>query len=159
MTQQITVDDFVNTLIAFGGPRPLKRSITLSPFGELDLGRMLDGHGTGKLYATRNAYVGQPISLSLVEETPYGYEPFADLTKSFPSAELEKGEVFVKTYAENDILRSGLLESGYFEDTGRRADLGFCHLEAWRLSPAFISAFLAANRKAVSAAQRALLPA
>ena len=159
MPQKITVDDVVNTIIAFSGPRPLKRNIKLNPFGQLDLGSMLAGHGSGKLYATRNAYVGQPIALHLVEVTPHGYEPFADLTKSLPTADLEKGEVFVKTYSENDVLRSGLLDSGYFEDTGRRADIGFCELEAWRLTAAFIEAFVAANGKAVTATQRALQPA
>lgn len=59
-------------------------------------------------------------------------EPYGTLTKVVPGVQLADGEVLIKTYSENEPFRQPLLESGLFEDTGRRVNSGYINLEVWR---------------------------
>ncbi len=46
---------------------------------------------------------------------------------------LSVDEFFAKTYSENERLRKPALESGLFEDTGRREKAGLAEAEVWRI--------------------------
>ncbi|MBU9199825.1 hypothetical protein KTD31_00230 [Burkholderia multivorans] len=59
-------------------------------------------------------------------------EPFGTLSKIVPGVKLDTDEVLMKTYAENEPYRQPLLDSGLFEDTGKRVPSGFIELEVWR---------------------------
>lgn len=59
-------------------------------------------------------------------------EPWGTLSKILPGVTLDPGEVLIKTYAENEPFRQPLLDSGLFEDTGKRVPSGFIKLEVWR---------------------------
>lgn len=59
-------------------------------------------------------------------------EPWGTLSKILPGVKLAPGEVLIKTYSENEPFRQPLLDSGLFEDTGRRVPSGFINLEVWR---------------------------
>jgi hypothetical protein len=65
--------------------------------------------------------------------------PYATLSVNLPDApELGPNEFYAKTWSENAPLRQPALDSGLFEDTGRRWPLsyvrtGFVEAEVWRL--------------------------
>lgn len=57
-------------------------------------------------------------------------------TVCIPGVELEAGEVIVKTWSENEILRDPLLATGIFEDTGKRRQpdpASFVLAEIWKV--------------------------
>jgi hypothetical protein len=58
--------------------------------------------------------------------------PYATFSTNFDGANLADGEVLVKTWSENDMLRQPMLDTGLFEDTGRRVPNGFVNAEVWR---------------------------
>lgn len=78
-------------------------------------------------YCTNNA-----IAISAYEEDG---ELFMDLTTNTEDARihLEKGEIMVKTWSENEPYIKPLLESGYFEDTKRRVSLGRVEAQIWKI--------------------------
>lgn len=61
--------------------------------------------------------------------------PYTTCSVNLPEYALEPHEVLMKTWGENEALRAPLLETGFFEDTGKRAATGFCIAEVWRFSP------------------------
>lgn len=89
-------------------------------------------------------FLGQPYDLTLQVTNRYvdgnrpviqaycGPEQFATITVNLPNAELEEGEFLVKTWTENEWVPQ-LLNSGIFEDTGKRVPTGFVKAQVWRL--------------------------
>jgi hypothetical protein len=59
-------------------------------------------------------------------------DEWATITTNIPVLELKRGEFPVKTWSENEILRTPLLASGLFVDTGKRVPTGFVDAELWR---------------------------
>lgn len=64
-----------------------------------------------------------------------GMVPWIDLTTNIHGAStyLEDGECLVKTWSENEEFIQPLLESGLFEDTGRRVPCGFAEAHIWKM--------------------------
>ena len=60
-------------------------------------------------------------------------EPFAVLTCCIPGVELEENEILVKTWSENEAVAKAALDSGLFEDTGKRISTGFVSAQVWRV--------------------------
>lgn len=60
-------------------------------------------------------------------------EPFGNLTVNIPEAELEPGEICVRDWAENEMLAAVALETGLFEDTGKRVPTGYVTAPIWRV--------------------------
>lgn len=58
--------------------------------------------------------------------------PYAQLTVNIPGADLKEGEFVVKTWEDNEELARLALQSGIFEDTGRRVQEGFVPAQIWR---------------------------
>jgi hypothetical protein len=60
--------------------------------------------------------------------------PIGTLTSNFPDAlsKLNKGEFFVKGWAENETFIEDCRNSGLFVDTGRRYKSGYVTAEIWR---------------------------
>lgn len=64
-------------------------------------------------------------------------EPFVEITTNIEGAEkyLGEGEIFVKTWSENESLVQPLLKSGFFEDTGKRVKVSsFCEASIWKMT-------------------------
>jgi hypothetical protein len=53
------------------------------------------------------------------------------LTIIVDGVNLRAGELVVKTWNENAPFRQALLESGQFQDTGKRISVGHAHAEIW----------------------------
>jgi hypothetical protein len=66
----------------------------------------------------------------LLEDADGG--PYCTFSTNLDGANLAAGEVLVKTWSENEDMRQPMLESGLFEDTGRRVPNGFIQAEVWR---------------------------
>ena len=56
-------------------------------------------------------------------------EPWMTLTCCLPEHTLAHGEMFIKTWGENEGAAEYLIENGVLKDTGKRVPTGFC--EAW----------------------------
>jgi hypothetical protein len=115
------------------------------PFGNVDVPDI----GRIKFVANRYPYVGAPLEISIVTSVAGSLEEFNQLTKAYPrdsKADIANDEIIVKAYSENEVLRSPLLESGYFADTGKRIQLAFNELEVWRLLPEYLNAFREKNK-------------
>ncbi len=85
------------------------------------------------------------LQLHLVEDG-HLVAPYGTVTTCVPGERAEEDEVFVKTHFENEILRTPLLATGYFVDTGRRVPVGRGdQLEVWKITAAFVSAFTVAT--------------
>lgn len=104
--------------------------------------------------ARRYAYVGSPLCLNLwscnVNEGGF-WEPYVDITKNIRPNDCKSDEIIVKTYEENEHIRQPLLDTGYFEDTGKKIKNGFVSLEIWRLTEKFVAVFEAAHQVLESA--------
>lgn len=72
--------------------------------------------------------------------TTKGGAPWYRISVNVPDANIEPDHFLAKTEDENEAIRGPLLDSGLFEDTGLRLELGFRRLELWRLvqAPAFV---------------------
>jgi hypothetical protein len=55
------------------------------------------------------------------------------LTVYIEGTKLEKGEILVKTWSENDRMTSALKRTDLFVDTGKRVPNGFVQAEVWKL--------------------------
>ncbi len=78
------------------------------------------------------------ITIYSIEEDEYGtsFEPFLELTTNFDCAEvyLCKNEIMVKTWGENEEFLEAFLNSGLFEDTGRRVVVSqWCKASVWKV--------------------------
>jgi hypothetical protein len=71
---------------------------------------------------------------AIVLESEHG-EPFGTFSVYIPGLELDEAEFAAKTWGENVTLRQVMLDTGYFEDTGRRVDTGHAVAEVWRRKP------------------------
>ena len=67
----------------------------------------------------------------VVEETG---DPFMHLSCNLPEHPLPDDKHFwAKTWSENESFREQLLNSGMFEDTGKRVQTGFVQAEMWKV--------------------------
>lgn len=62
-------------------------------------------------------------------------EPFATLTVNMPEHQhlLNKDEVFIKNWSENEAFARSALRSGYFLNTGKSVRTGFVEAPIWLL--------------------------
>lgn len=60
-------------------------------------------------------------------------EPLATLSVNVEGAKLGEGEFIAKTWSENEEIAKAALDSGLFEDTGRRVPTGWVEAQVWRL--------------------------
>jgi hypothetical protein len=58
--------------------------------------------------------------------------PYAVITYNDPNVALGKDEILVKTWSENEFVLE-LLETGLFEDTGKRTPAGWCQGQVWKV--------------------------
>lgn len=128
-------------MASHGAERPFeKRS-----FGRFTAKGVLDTDENFAFEAGRYAYVGSPLALQIwvsdgkVDEV--WWEPYLSLTVNHRPNDCGRGEVIVKTHAENAHMRESLLGLGYFVDTGRRITLEFIQLEIWSLTERFEEVF------------------
>lgn len=59
-------------------------------------------------------------------------DAYATFSTNLDDTNRAEGEVLVKTWSENEDLRQPMLDTGLFEDTGRRVPNGFIEAEVWR---------------------------
>lgn len=59
-------------------------------------------------------------------------EPLATLSVNVEGAKLGEGEFLAKTWSENEEIAKAALDSGLFEDTGRRVPTGWVEAQVWR---------------------------
>lgn len=92
--------------------------------------------GEQSFYMSQESYLnnGTPAITLYVEEDGQ-FEPWIDLTTNVRGAStyLEEGECIVKTWSENESYIKPLLESGWFEDTGKRVPTGFVEAQVWKI--------------------------
>ncbi len=74
------------------------------------------------------------ILLSCKAEDGDYLEPYANLTVDLPDIKLNENEIIVKLWRENEGL-VGLLETAYFEDTGRMISTGVVLANIWLFKP------------------------
>ena len=63
-------------------------------------------------------------------------EQYAEITTNIEGAEtiLQQDEILVKTWSENESLITSLLNSGYFEDTGKKVKVSdWCEASIWKI--------------------------
>jgi len=60
------------------------------------------------------------------------WEPYCTLTVNIPGTFLEKDEVLIKTWSENEPIANFLRNGDIFEDTGKRVRTGYVRAEIWR---------------------------
>ena len=95
--------------------------------GSKFLGEVLFQGSILKIY--QSEYTNGRPAIFLREDGP----PHSILTINLPRSPLEEGEVFVKTWTENEIIAPHVLEhTNLFEDTGRAVDTGFVQADIWR---------------------------
>lgn len=143
--------DVVAALMVTNGPHPDKSVPPLCPFGALDLRSVLDGTGVGQIALGRFKYVAQPVALDILALSTNDaqgdfYEPVGRVNVVLPQHQLEPGNVFAKTYGENEPLREPLLRSGLLRDTGGRIQEWVAEIEVWELTLEFYAQCEAANR-------------
>lgn len=86
-------------------------------------------------YDSNNAKAVFIQSLESSEDS-FWLEPFVEVTTNLEGAEkyLAKDEILVKTWSENEPLVQPLLNSGYFEDTGRKIEVSqWCKASIWKI--------------------------
>lgn len=87
-------------------------------------------------YMSQESYMnnGTP-AITLYAKEGDELEPWIDLTTNVRGAStfLEEGECLVKTWSENEPYIKPMLESGWFEDTGKRVPTGFVEAQVWKI--------------------------
>lgn len=65
-------------------------------------------------------------------------EPYTDLSTNMRAhgAAVADDEVVIKTWSENEHVIEPMLQSGFFEDTGKRVPAGFAEAQIWRFKSA-----------------------
>ena len=58
---------------------------------------------------------------------------FSVLTVNIPHARLNKNEVCIKNWSENEQFAESARKSGFFKDTGKRIATGFVEAEIWEV--------------------------
>lgn len=90
--------------------------------------------GGRQMLLDQGNYKKGEIAIQLVSIDDCGFpEPWGVLTTNIPGVHLDRDEILVKTWGENEQFRSPLLASGFFEDTGRRIPTGYVMAEVWQL--------------------------
>lgn len=81
------------------------------------------------------SYAGQDSDVPAIELVSPKGEPIARLSTNLPECKekLEEGEFFAKTWNENESIARACLESGLFEDTGKRAQVAWVDVPVWRI--------------------------
>ena len=95
------------------------------------LGSIIFGGENIAICVTTYTSDGSP-AVQLYDEDGMPYTTFSTCLPT--SSNLQPGELLVKTSDENADLREPMLNSGLFEDTGRRVQSGFAAAEVWRLT-------------------------
>jgi hypothetical protein len=76
-------------------------------------------------------YTNGRLAVGLLDEEG---DNFATLTTNLVDQDLADGEIFVKTWSENEDAAAGALESGLFKDTGRRVPTGYIEASVWTIA-------------------------
>lgn len=87
-------------------------------------------------YMSQESYMNNSTpAITLYVKEGNGLEPWIDLTINVRGASvyLEDGECLVKTWSENEPYIKPLLNSGWFEDTGKRVPTGFVEAQVWKI--------------------------
>ena len=84
--------------------------------------------------AVKAQHYNHGMRLALTLERLDNGAPYGVFTVNIPDAPLGADEILVKTWEENTPMRQPMLDTGLFEDTGRRVPAGFCQAEVWRLT-------------------------
>lgn len=80
-----------------------------------------------------NTYVdGDRTALTLITDDEFE-EPWATLTVNIPNATIEEDEILVKAWSENEKVAEVALQTGLFEDTGKRVPTGYEYAQVWKL--------------------------
>jgi len=96
--------------------------------------RILDGtkmnyHGFAGEFVCRK-YENGRLAIMLVSKLD-GH--IANLTVNLPDDALEPGEMHIKVWSENEEFSGACLQTGMFEDTGKRVPTGFVEAQVWKL--------------------------
>lgn len=73
------------------------------------------------------AYANGRVAIDLLywDDEMQDWFPHCHLTVNLPDQHLNEGELFVKDWAENELIANTLLEFGWLERTGREVISGF----------------------------------
>ena len=77
-----------------------------------------------------HTYTNGRLAIELLDEEGDSY---ATLTTNLVDEDLTDGEIFVKTWSENEEAAAGALASGLFKDTGRRVRAGHAEAHVWTI--------------------------
>jgi hypothetical protein len=106
----------------------------------VDIGEVTVGDERLSVLVSRYADGGQIFVGLQVKETGEPYTVLSTNLRAY-GADVAKDEIAVKTWFENEHLVEAMLQSGLFEDTGRRVQAGFAEAQVWRFkSPAHVPA-------------------
>lgn len=127
----------------------------IEPFGQTAMpasfnGRSLQG-GTLHFLVQRYAHAAQWLKIQLLWFGDEGFfEPFDSMSKVVPNLTINPtaGEFIFDAYDTRLKYRSEMLATGYFKDTGQH----FGEYEVWQITDKFLTAFAAANSRAIDMA-------
>ena len=60
-------------------------------------------------------------------------EPYATATINIPRIKLEKNEIIIKNYSENEGILDALVEANIVEDTGGKINVGYAYANICKL--------------------------
>lgn len=89
-------------------------------------------HQEEKITITYHTYPNNSPALQLNDASG---EYYATLTVNVPDTKLEKDEILIKTWSENEKIAKTALDSGLFIDTGKRVKTGCVEAQIWKLTP------------------------
>jgi hypothetical protein len=81
----------------------------------------------------KRQYGNGRVALSLIDEEG----PVATATVNLPTATLDRNQVLIKSYAENEGLLEALVAAGVVKATGETIRSGFVELPVCELQPPF----------------------
>ena len=90
-------------------------------------------HVTDELQAgsiQTNRYANGNLAVQLMQEG----EPYATLSTNVEGVTMDSDCFIAKNYSENEGLLDQFVESGLFEDTGRRVDSGFVCIPIYKFN-------------------------
>ena len=101
----------------------------------------LQGYEHEKLFVEMGKYDSNNTKAIFIQslecdESDFWLEPFTEITTNVEGAEkhLADDEILVKTWSENEPLVQPFLNSGYFEDTGRKIKVSqWCEASIWKI--------------------------
>lgn len=97
-----------------------------------EIGGFLTPSGIARVIRGNYGSADGPTAIWLVDAVTD--EKIATVSVNVPEVPIpDPALFFAKTYSENEVLRSPLLASGLFEDTGLRLKSGHAELELWRI--------------------------